>query len=314
MVTENNRCLKILTKSFWQRSKSFDSTKIVSFGGLKAKGKGIEVYSSSNQPPKYYPDLPIWLYGHCSLMTNNHVYCIGGSTDDENGKMTACKKVWQMNINDPTLEWKEVAPLSHRFYSPLDGAVFRDVLVVAGLSDKNLFVSSVEFYQSATNEWRSASPLQEVRSWCSLAANDQHLYAIGGWYNDKCLSSVERTENLKEQWQQVQPMQMPRQWFAAVCCNNVIYAIGGVSDEDKTTNTVEKYDANENRWAFVNNMKTARCSHAACVLSGKIFVVGGWDASKAYVNTIECYNPQTDSWSAVASTEIPLRFHSLVVL
>ena len=94
----------------------------------------------------------------------------------------------------------------------------------------------------------------------------------------------------------------------------VVHAIGVVYDEGKLTNTVEKYDVVKNRWTFVNNMKTARRSHAACALNGKIFVVGGLDASKAQVNTVECYNPQTDSWSVVASTEIPLRLHSQVVL
>ena len=221
LVAENKQCLKILTTSFWQRSKSFDSAKIVSFGGMKAQTKCIEVYNSSNQPPKHHPNLPIWLYGHCSLMTNNHIYCIRGCTDDENDNMTACKKVWRININDPTWEWKEVAPLNHQFYFQLAGAVFRDVLVVAGLSQKNFLNSSVQFYQSATNKWRSALPLQEPRFCCTLAANDQHLYAIGGLSYDKCLSSVERTENLKKQWQQVQPMQLPRQWFAVVRCNIV---------------------------------------------------------------------------------------------
>ena len=203
LVTENKQCLNVLTKSFCQRNKRFGKTKIVSFGGMKAQGKCIEVYNSSNQLPKHYPDLPIWLYGHCSLMTSNHAYCIGGSIDDENSKMPACKNVWQMNINDSVLKWKEVAPLSRQFFSPLAGAVFRDVLVVAGLAKEKILMSLAEFYLSATNEWRSASPLQEVRSWCALAANDQHLYVLGGWYENKYLPTVERTANLKEQWQQI---------------------------------------------------------------------------------------------------------------
>ena len=313
LVTENKPCLKVLTKNFWQRSKSLGSTNIISLGGRYANGKCIEVKSSTTKIQKHYPDLPSNLDCHCSLKTNNLIYCIGDCTEDDNDKLIVCKNVWRMNMIDPTLEWKEVAPLKQKRYA-MGGAVFRETLVIAGGSDKNI-LSSVEFYQSAIDEWKTSSPLLQPRSMGALAISDQHMYAIGGSTYDKCLSSVERTENLKQQWQQVQPMQMPRHWFAAVTCNGIIYAIGGQSgDEFKTTtNSVEKYDAVEDKWSYVSSMITDRRAHAACVINDKIYVVGDVDASGNAINTIECYHPIADLWSVVGKTDADLFHHSLTL-
>ena len=46
-------------------------------------------------------------------------------------------RVWQLNINNRILEWKELAPLNQNWYV-MGSAVFRDALVVDGGS-KNRF-------------------------------------------------------------------------------------------------------------------------------------------------------------------------------
>ena len=314
LIAENNRCLKLLTKRLFQQSKGLDATKIISFGGRYVDGKFIEVCSSTAKLQKHYPDFPICLYCHSLLLIHNHIYCIGGCTEDGNGKEIAHNNVWRLNINKSTLEWKEVAPLKQKRYA-MGGAVFRETLVVAGGCDGN-DLSSVEFYQAAINEWRISSSLHQPRKDCALVASDQHLYAIGGWSNDKCLSNVERTGNLKEQFQQVQPMQMARQYLAAVNCNGTIYAIGGQSckENNTTSNTVERYSADEDKWSYVSSMITERSAHAACVMKDKIYVVGGVDAFDNAVHTIECYNPITDSWSVVGKTDADLLHHSIITL
>ena len=313
LVIENKYCLKVLAQSVCQQRKNFGATKIVSFGGRDVNGKCIEIYRCANKSSQQYPDLPIRLYGHCALMSNNYIYCIGGSANYRNGKPIGSKNVWRMNINDPAFEWKEVAPLSEERFL-MGGTLFCEVLTVAGGSGKKSYLSSVEFYQAAVNEWKNGYPLQEPRSCCSLIASDQHLYVLGGSATGTYLSSVERTGNLKEQWHQVQSMQIPRKWFAAIYCNGFIYAVGGKCDDDTTTNTVEKYDVDKDEWTYVSSMNTQRRSHAACVMNGKIFVVGGLDASGEAVKAIECYFPATDCWRVVGTIDEKLFHHAVVAL
>ena len=315
LVKRNNQCLNLVTKSLCQRNKSSDATKIVSLGGIGCQGKCFEVYSCTSEPLKSYSDLPIHLDCHCSLKASNYIYCIGGRTEDDNGKSTSYKNVWKMNMNDATVEWQEVTSLNQK-RCLMGGAVFRDVLVVAGGVNEKQTLTSVEYYQSAIDEWKTSSPLCQPRSSCVLVASNHFLFALGGWSNNRSLSSVERTENLKERWQQIQPMQIPRQYFAAVNCSGIIYALGGQSGKvsKTTTNTVERYDSDDDKWSYVSSMKTERSTHAACVMNDKIYVVGGIDASDNEVNTIECYDTLTDSWSVVGKTDVDLFYHAVVAL
>ena len=80
----------------------------------------------------------------------------------------------------------------------MGAAVFCEALVVAGGAWENRYMSSVEFYQSAINEWVYSSQLRQRRSCCAMVAGDKYLHVLGGFYNNKCLSSVERTDNLKK--------------------------------------------------------------------------------------------------------------------
>ena len=86
-------------------------------------------------------------------MSNNHIYCIGGSANYRNGKPIGGKNVWRMNINDPTFQWKEVAPLSDERFL-MGGTLFCEVLTVAGGGGKKPYMSSAEFYQASIYEWK----------------------------------------------------------------------------------------------------------------------------------------------------------------
>ena len=93
LVTENKDCWKLVTKDLCQRYKSFSATNIVSFGGTKSLRKSIKLYNCSNKPSKEYPDLPSPMNAHCSLLSNNFVYCIGGSIGNDDGQSFAQSKV-----------------------------------------------------------------------------------------------------------------------------------------------------------------------------------------------------------------------------
>ena len=123
LVTKSCECLHLITKSACKRSKSDSLVNIVSFGGTDSQGKCIEVYNDSNKPSTNYPDLPQHVSFHCSLLSNNFVYCVGGSINNDNEKLIAQSNVWRLNLDDPDLEWEKVAPLKQR-RCLMGGAVF----------------------------------------------------------------------------------------------------------------------------------------------------------------------------------------------
>ena len=316
LVAKSNYCLRLVTSYVFQRCKSCDAAKIVfSLGGTKSPCSCVKVLNTSNCPQKELPDLPIELDAHCSLSSKNFVYLIGGSNIKEDVETTV-QTVWQINIKDPILKWKEVAPLNIK-RQLMGGTVFRDTLVVAGGHNEDFeIMNSIEYYQAALNEWKFVSSLQNPRSGCTLVATDQHLFALGGFVDGKSSASVERVKNLNEKWIEIQSMQTPRNEFAAVICDEAIYGIGGQTnlDKDERTNTVEKYNLAEEKWQYVNNMSTSRVAHAACVVNKKIYVVGGLNQLNEAVKSIECYDRTTDQWSVVGETDDALYHHSLIVL
>ena len=292
------------------RIKDSIKTKIVSFGGTKAKTKVKVVYSLTNETNESYPDLPISLDYHSSFESNIFVYVIGGT--DGNNQIES-NKVFRMNLNELALKWEEIGSMNVRRGS-FGVAMVDDTIVVCGGFNGSEPLLSAEAYDIMLNQWKKVKPLQQGRLGNQSATSGGCLYTMGGFDRKITLSSVERLDGLNQSWKSVSSMQTARSWFAAVSCNDVIYVIGGQSDGGKRLKSVEKYDCATDKWIYVSEMNIGRRRHSACVMQDKIFVVGGQNAEYNPVKEIECYDPSTDRWEIVAKIEDELISHSIVVV
>ena len=319
LVTKSADCYKIALSTFRKLVKEQNAkpqaSKLLCVGGEDRDTEVTLVYDLSSKTSVNYPDLPEKLQGHCSLLLNDYIYCIGG--DFENRLMlSGTDRVWRVNSRKQTSRWERVASMNTK-RCVMGAAVYGDVIIVAGGADENgWLLASTEVYQTLFNEWRTLSPLKQKRCEHALVSCDGYLYAIGGWDGHNYLSSVERLDDLKGEWINIELMQTPRRWFAAVSCDGVVYAIGGQSGDDCSTTfkTVEKYDSSAKKWKHVSDMNFKRFAHAACVLRKKIYVVGGLDGDGTAVTQIECYDPTRDTWSIVGNTTEKLYHHSLVAV
>ena len=209
LVKNDTQCL-LLVNNFTMRkilrleSGNMCATKLISFGGTRTPKAGFEIYETISEPHQNRFDLPFEVDCHVSLKLNNFVYCIGGRTFDGHGRRVPTCKVWKtdkLDMTDEISRWTEVALLNHKRYL-MGGAVFQESLVVAGGYNSIVpNLNSVEFYHSATNQWRIASSLQQARSGCALVTCDDYLYALGGWCAETCMPSVERLGDLTEKWE-----------------------------------------------------------------------------------------------------------------
>jgi len=290
-----------------------DEIKLLRLGGRNASTEVTVVYAFPTGSSVNYPAIPMpRIYAHCSLLLNDFIYCIGGVTD--NNFIRGTNTVWKLNLKLPNLCWKKAASMK-RTRRSMGAAVFGDVIVVAGGTDKNdSLLASTEIFESLTNDWNYISSMKHKRSGHALVACGGYLYALGGCGRGTTWPSPERLENLKAKWVNIKPMQTRRKWLAAVNCGEVIYVIGGQSEKNisSTLKTVEKYDVAANEWRYVSNMNIERCGHAAWVLSNKIFVVGGINADGNTVKSIESFNPESNSWCIVGSTSEDLAHHTII--
>ena len=130
MVNGSIHCLKLVTNHLCQEKRFRRERKIISLGGAKSLQSCIEVFSLSTEPQNFFPDLPIKLNSHCSLRLGDYIYLIGGESsfgDDKNTEISHI--VWQLNVSDKVLKWKEKNHLNKKRFV-IGGTVFRDALVV----------------------------------------------------------------------------------------------------------------------------------------------------------------------------------------
>ena len=312
LVKDNPVCGNAITvalfnilKTNQQVSKENKALTIFSVGGNQGVRKVLKVLTFSKREEQKYPDFPYAIANHCSVKSNGIVYCIGGC---EPGNISnVYDKVYRLNINETNSNWKEAVPLNGK-RCMMGAAIFRGCLVVAGGSNGQYSLSSVEFSSDLLNVWRKAFSLRHNRSGNALAVCNGSLYALGGFDGTTYLSSVERLSYFNESWQYVAPMLIPRFGFSVVSLNGYLYAIGGQSErkEKSALKTVERYDPGLNDWTPVCEMRFKRCYHCACVYDEKIFVIGGIDDSGNVIEEIECYDPSKDEWCFIACLQHPL--------
>ena len=274
-------------------------SKILRIGGEGSKSV-VEVYNVTGNSSMKYPDLPNKTSSHCSVKIDNFVFCIGGKIDSK-----ATNKVYRMNLNETTLEWKEVASMIEK-RSDFGAAVYDGNIVVAGGHDGRFKLKTVELYNVQANNWRMISSMKQKRCDHAVVAIRGAIFAVGGYLTN----FVEQLDRLDGEWREIQSMNCFRAGFAAVYYNGFIYAIGGAG-----LHTVEKYDLANNKWIIVSSLNMGRWLHGACVLQDKIYVVGGkknlfGDAAKL----TECYNCSFDQWEIIEGADDYHVHHSLVAL
>ena len=92
----------------------------------------------------------------------------------------------------------------HLALAVLDGKLY----AVGGVGD--VFLSSVERYDPATNAWEEVAPMMAARVNLAAAALDGKLYVVGGNTEIEALSSVERYDPATNAWEAAAPLTTAR--------------------------------------------------------------------------------------------------------
>ena len=303
LVKFNPNCLNAIIATIFAKLKHDDLkslSKILCVNGRYPKSV-FEVCSVTGDTDRIYPRVPNKPCHHCLLRLNDFVYCIGGI----NQKSTITSKVFQLNLTEANMQWREVASMEKARFK-FGAAVFCGCLVVNGSAD-----CTTEFYNPRIDEWKAIAPTMKAKTANVLVAAGDALFSIGG-SSVVDNASVERLDDLNGVWKQVQSMNIPRYACAAVFFKGFVYVIGGCSTI--VEKTVERYDPGENIWTNVSSMNVERQYLAACVLQDKIYVIGGENAAEIAVKSIECYDPKLDQWIIVGETKEDCYSHAIVAL
>jgi hypothetical protein len=155
----------------------------------------------------------------------------------------------------------------------------------SGMYDGN-YLSTVEEYDPATNEWTTKASMPTARSGLVVGVVGGKIYAIGGW-NGSSLTTVEEYDPGTNQWTAKSPMPTGRSGFDLCVVNDKIYVIEKRDGSGRLT-SVDEYDPAADKWTTKASMPTSRVRVAVGVAEDKvyaIYAVGGYNND--YLATVE---------------------------
>ena len=234
LVKKNNQCLSAVRSVITLQLKTMklkeNDTKLISIGGFDGRKKVFEAFNIQGKSNTVYPDLPDEYSYSKALKLGECIYNTGGSLDPH--FMKVANKVYQLNLIDSKLEWKEMCPMNEE-RSSMEAAVFCYCLIVAGgISSEKTRLQSSELYIPAFKKWQPISCMNIARSAMELVACNDRLYAVGDFDGQKHLNSTERMVDLNGKWENTKSLNFSRSLFASESYNGKIFVFGGAYNEE----------------------------------------------------------------------------------
>lgn len=195
------------------------------------------------------------------------------------------------------------------------------VLVVGGINDSGVVLSSAELFDPATNSFTvtGSMTVERVGHTATLLQDGRVLVVGGRNASNRPIATTEVFNPATGSFTTTGSMTIGRDEHVAVLMNNAkVLVAGGTADvEGRFLKSSELFDPTTSSWSVTTDMTTHRSRHAALLLpSGKVFVCGGQggpDGLMAGKKTEE-YDPSTGVWSALGDMNTSRSSHVAVLL
>ena len=105
--------------------------------------------------------------------------------------------------------------------------LIQQVYVLGGDGGQGKFLKTCESFYPKINQWSQIADMKMARKSPAVAADEDRLYAIGGFNETGTLKSVEIFHFQLKRWTTGAEMKTPRQEAAAAVHRGYIYVVGG---------------------------------------------------------------------------------------
>ena len=184
------------------------------------------------------------------------------------------------------------------------------VILVGGAKENNGSikaegrVSTVEAYDSCTQEWKQLPPLPVEVTACSACQvpGVPALLVVGGYGKWKALNTIQLFDWVKQEWHLIHPMRKRRWGSVAVPTDHGIVVAGGCN-QGSVLRSTELYSFKRKEWFTLPPMQRPRCNFGGAVIGKKLFIAGGGDGFyfNSATDTVECFNGETGKWTYIAA-------------
>uniref|UniRef100_A0A6I8NCZ2 Kelch like family member 2 n=1 Tax=Ornithorhynchus anatinus TaxID=9258 RepID=A0A6I8NCZ2_ORNAN len=249
---------------------------MVVVGGQAPKAiRSVECYDFKEERWHQVAELPSRRCRAGMVYMAGLVFAVGGF----NGSL----RVRTVDSYDPIKDqWTSVANMQDR-RSTLGAAVLNGLLYAVGGFDGSTgllyavggydgasrqCLSTVECYNSGTNEWTYIAEMSTRRSGAGVGVLNNLLYAVGGHDGPLVRKSVEVYDPAGNSWRQVADMNMCRRNAGVCAVNGLLYVVGG-DDGSCNLASVEYYNPTTDKWTVVSSCMSTGRSYAGVTVIDK---------------------------------------------
>lgn len=161
----------------------------------------------------------------------------------------------------------------------------------------------------AARRWIARAAMPVARSRMAVAADDAHLYVIGGETAAGVTDQVIVYERTADRWRMAAAKPTAVANSAAVLLAGRIYVAGGTLADGRVTDVLEAYDLKTDAWETRAPLPFPLTAYAAAALDGRLYLFGGWDGVRFRSDTL-IYDPAADRWTAGSAMPAPRAFHA----
>lgn len=185
-------------------------------------------------------------------------------------------------------------------------------VLVAGGSDGNTILSSVERYDASTQQWQSLPSLQQARAdhRAILLENGQVLVSGGANNTSGALNTVEIYDPTQNRWLSGPAMHHARAGHSLTRLASGDLLVAGGNDNLGPVASTEIYHPATQTWHDAGNLNEARSQHSATLLGNQRVIIAGGRNASGVLSSAEGYDPETERWQLTASMHTPRVAHS----
>lgn len=217
------------------------------------------------------------------------------------GVFTKLAQSTQVRIGKKTynVHWEVKSPMPTVRMGATAVATGSRIFVIGGIDGFGKILSTVEVYDTTTDQWTKFRDLPKPLHHSGVAVLDGVLYVIGGMekFSSSPTSDVFAYYEGSDEWVTKTPLPSPRSAFATALMDRSIYIIGG-TDLTGETNDLFVYKPDTDLWETKTSPPTKRDYMEAAGINGKLYVAGGRSGSiRSALALLEIYDPVTDMWT-----------------
>ena len=155
-------------------------------------------------------------------------------------------------------------------------------------------------YNPDTNLWHDVPSLNISRTGMCAVADQNCLYAIGGYATNAISDIVEAFDPGRNSWSRIASTIYRRMFACGAVVKSKVFVFGGFGGQESDATVMEVYDPAANAWSSIQWMSAPKYIYNCVSFKGKIFVLG-MKQGRSKKSSLNAYDVDENEWESCPS-------------